>query len=232
MAQQGKGTRLSDFDGYYAGVYGHDRWQSLRAKLPEPSSQVGLVNRLVPEAEVEMAMPSAKTVKLTPGLEVGQPPGSSLPRAPSGLAVTYGMDLASLLPTLALDPQPGERVLDACASPGGKALAVLNRLLWSEGKAGEEGGSDPTLTSHLTVNEPSLRRLKRLKGILSDFVPLHLRHSCTQVRLASPLSASLSGSVGIACFGPHPAPSVVEQITLPGGEDGPLPEGAGEGGPD
>lgn len=39
------------------------------------------------------------------------------------------MDGASLLPVLALDVKPGDRVLDMCAAPGGKSLLVLQTLM-------------------------------------------------------------------------------------------------------
>lgn len=37
----------------------------------------------------------------------------------------YLMDAASLLPVLALGLQSGDTVLDLCAAPGGKTLALL-----------------------------------------------------------------------------------------------------------
>ena len=37
----------------------------------------------------------------------------------------YLMDAASVLPCLALDVQEGHSVLDLCAAPGGKTLALL-----------------------------------------------------------------------------------------------------------
>ena len=37
----------------------------------------------------------------------------------------YLMDAASVLPCLALDVQEGHNVLDLCAAPGGKTLALL-----------------------------------------------------------------------------------------------------------
>ncbi|MDA1192348.1 MAG: RsmB/NOP family class I SAM-dependent RNA methyltransferase [Candidatus Poribacteria bacterium] len=40
----------------------------------------------------------------------------------------YPMNAASLIPVLALDPQPDDAVLDACAAPGGKALMIAERL--------------------------------------------------------------------------------------------------------
>lgn len=39
------------------------------------------------------------------------------------------MNGGSILPVLALDLQAGDRVLDACAAPGGKSLLMLQTLL-------------------------------------------------------------------------------------------------------
>jgi ribosomal RNA methyltransferase Nop2 len=36
---------------------------------------------------------------------------------------------SSFIPVLALDPQPGERVLDMCAAPGGKTTYIGTLLL-------------------------------------------------------------------------------------------------------
>lgn len=41
----------------------------------------------------------------------------------------YLMDGGSILPVLALDLKYGDRVLDMCSAPGGKALATLQTLL-------------------------------------------------------------------------------------------------------
>ena len=38
------------------------------------------------------------------------------------------MDAASLLPVLAMNLQPTESVLDLCAAPGGKSLAILQTV--------------------------------------------------------------------------------------------------------
>ncbi|XP_063585289.1 5-methylcytosine rRNA methyltransferase NSUN4-like [Penaeus indicus] len=67
----------------------------------------------------------------------------------------YAMDGASLLPVLALDVNPGDRVLDMCAAPGGKSLLVLQTLL-------------PGL---LVSNDVSEGRVKRIRSILKQYVP-------------------------------------------------------------
>jgi len=41
----------------------------------------------------------------------------------------YAMDGSSVLPVIALDVEPGCRVLDLCAAPGGKSLTILQTLL-------------------------------------------------------------------------------------------------------
>lgn len=44
------------------------------------------------------------------------------------LGYYYVQDAASLVPVLALDPQPGERVLDLCASPGSKTTQMAQAM--------------------------------------------------------------------------------------------------------
>ncbi len=59
----------------------------------------------------------------------------------------YIASLSSLLPPIALNPQPGESVLDVCASPGSKAT-FMAAMMENEGV--------------LVVNEPSSSRSKKL----------------------------------------------------------------------
>ena len=54
------------------------------------------------------------------------PPTSELPFLKEGLYVIQ--DEASQLVTSILDPRPGERVLDACAAPGGKTTYMAQRM--------------------------------------------------------------------------------------------------------
>jgi len=50
------------------------------------------------------------------------PLGTKLPGFDDGLI--YPMNASSLLSVIVLDPKPGELILDACAAPGGKSLAI------------------------------------------------------------------------------------------------------------
>ncbi|XP_032884678.1 5-methylcytosine rRNA methyltransferase NSUN4 [Amblyraja radiata] len=76
----------------------------------------------------------------------------------------YLMDAASLLPVLILNVQPGHTVLDLCAAPGGKTLALLQT----------------ECCRHLAINDISSSRLSRLRKILHNYVPKNL---CTEDRL-------------------------------------------------
>ncbi|NXR77734.1 NSUN4 methyltransferase, partial [Pycnonotus jocosus] len=76
-----------------------------------------------------------------------------------GLLNYYLMDAASLLPVLALNVQPGDFVLDLCAAPGGKTLALLQT----------------GFCGHLAANDVSISRTKRLYEILHSYVPREVR---------------------------------------------------------
>ncbi|XP_045129756.1 5-methylcytosine rRNA methyltransferase NSUN4-like isoform X2 [Portunus trituberculatus] len=67
----------------------------------------------------------------------------------------YIMDGASLMPVLALDLQPGERVLDLCAAPGGKTLVALQTML----------------PGMVVSNDASLGRVRRLNNVLRQYIP-------------------------------------------------------------
>ncbi|MEK7528352.1 MAG: RsmB/NOP family class I SAM-dependent RNA methyltransferase [Patescibacteria group bacterium] len=66
----------------------------------------------------------------------------------------YPMNASSLLPVLALDVKNGDRVLDACAAPGGKAL-VINDILGGSGK--------------LIANDRSSARASRMRNIFEEY---------------------------------------------------------------
>ena len=63
----------------------------------------------------------------------------------------YAQGLQSLLPVIALDPQPNQRVLDLCAAPGSKTSQIAMHM--------NNQGT-------LKANEPIRQRLYRLKAVL------------------------------------------------------------------
>ncbi|XP_061587193.1 5-methylcytosine rRNA methyltransferase NSUN4 isoform X1 [Cololabis saira] len=72
-----------------------------------------------------------------------------------GLLGYYLMDAASVLPCLALDVQEGHTLLDLCAAPGGKTLALLQTQM----------------IRFLCLNDDSVSRTLRLKKVLGSYVP-------------------------------------------------------------
>ncbi|XP_070998226.1 tRNA (cytosine(34)-C(5))-methyltransferase, mitochondrial-like isoform X2 [Oncorhynchus clarkii lewisi] len=75
----------------------------------------------------------------------------------------YLMNAASLLPVLALGVEEGDRVLDLCSAPGGKALAILQT-------------ADPAL---LCCNEMDPHRRDWLAKTLESFIPQSLSSTVT-----------------------------------------------------
>ncbi len=75
----------------------------------------------------------------------------------------------------ALDIRPGQRILDACAAPGGKTAQIAARL-FHEAPAGV-----------LTANEVSPRRLETLRDTLTRCVPNKpIRLTCTDAAVPPP----------------------------------------------
>ena len=63
-----------------------------------------------------------------------QPPGPVY-RHIHAAGLYYLQEPSAMAPAELLDPQPGERVLDLCAAPGGKSTQLAGKLL-GEGASG------------------------------------------------------------------------------------------------
>ena len=157
---------------FYIKIFG-EKWQRILKGMEMPKSQCALINNMVEEGSdiaEKLKSQSAVPVHLK-SLHGRSSNGVSCVRVPytrqlmclksewrefehpinhlssNGKMTYFLMDLSSLLPVLALDIQPADFVLDMCASPGGKTLAIAMQL-------SEEG--------QLISNELNLKRRKRL----------------------------------------------------------------------
>ncbi|ALC38579.1 CG4749 [Drosophila busckii] len=72
----------------------------------------------------------------------------------TGVLSHFLMDGASILPPLMLQVQPGERVLDACAAPGGKSLLMLQTLHLDQ----------------LICNDVQESRLNRIRHVMQEYL--------------------------------------------------------------
>ncbi|KAH8548581.1 S-adenosyl-L-methionine-dependent methyltransferase, partial [Umbelopsis sp. PMI_123] len=167
----------------YASQYGQDRWyNSLLPALLASTRYSALINRfadasLLPEVlqsvqgdleRVDYVSVPCLTVKSTVP-ECCAKKKEPLPfPAPSkdmnNLTNYYLLDAASILATEALDIEPGHVVLDMCSAPGGKSIALCQRLF--------TGGTKQTSVLH--CNEISPDRRKRLRNVLKDYLPAPL----------------------------------------------------------
>mmetsp|Transcript_21103 Transcript_21103/g.57683 ORF Transcript_21103/g.57683 Transcript_21103/m.57683 type:complete len:410 (-) Transcript_21103:173-1402(-) len=97
---------------------------------------------------------------------------------------------ASAFAAHALDPQPGEAVLDLCAGPGTKALLLASMLFAQQiggqadpnpnileqvgVEAGQLDGASVPMRGRLILNEPNKVRSTLLEGMLSSFLPAEM----------------------------------------------------------
>ncbi|KAK2498355.1 hypothetical protein MC885_002373 [Smutsia gigantea] len=120
---------------YGALVNNFAAWDHVSDELQQLSAR-DFVNEAISHRELEpergqTAAPSPASWAYSPNLRCFTFDRGDVSRFPPsrfgslGVMDYYLMDAASLLPVLALGLQPGNTVLDLCAAPGGKTLALL-----------------------------------------------------------------------------------------------------------
>lgn len=146
------------FDHFYAAMYG-TRWASLKAALLADKQHVAITNPhsgYVTESSVQIS-------DIHFGHVVASRHATPQP-TDTGLFNYYLLDAASVLAVEALDIQPGQRVVDLCAAPGGKSLLCALKL---------DG------YGQLTANDRSNNRRQRIIRIMDDYLPATQRSIIT-----------------------------------------------------
>jgi 16S rRNA C967 or C1407 C5-methylase (RsmB/RsmF family) len=172
------------FDSFYQAQWGVENWSSLKQALLLPKRHVARINDFLESDEKDAFDEQINDFDIVPiGVDLAENEGrlksqsevfavdvdenafaKSPPAAIGGLRPYYVMDLASIFPALALNVQPGDRVLDMCAAPGGKTLILAEGIKHS---------------GFLVANEISSQRRARLKQVIEDFVPTEVRQRVT-----------------------------------------------------
>ena len=198
LAAEWRGIALPDLEGDPVGHLSHalslpswlaERWVT-RFGAEEAAALAGALNAVPPRtlranlrrtsreallAELRERFPAARACRYArAGIRLG--PRGDPGRDPAFLEGRFTVqDEAAQLVVDLLDPQPGERVLDACAAPGGKATAIAERV-------GEEGRV-------LALD----RHARRLGLVAGDARRLGLANlgirTCDVARAAGPLDA-------------------------------------------
>ncbi|XP_027793487.1 5-cytosine rRNA methyltransferase NSUN4 isoform X1 [Marmota flaviventris] len=188
---------LQNFDMTYSVQFG-DLWPSIRVSLLSEQKYGALVNNFAAwdhvsakleqlsardfvsdaiscwELEPENGHSATLSPACSPNLRCFTFARGDVSRFPSarlgslGVMDYYLMDAASLLPVLALGLQPGDIVLDLCAAPGGKTLALLQT----------------GCCRNLAANDLSTARTSRLQKVLHSYVPQDIREG-NRVRVTS-----------------------------------------------
>lgn len=87
-------------------------------------------------------------------------------RSDNSLNTHWNLDLASLLAVSILDVRSGDKVLDICAAPGGKSIALAQTVFAESATAG-----------CLHSNEFNSERMKRLDDNLRQYIPATFKQS-------------------------------------------------------
>jgi 16S rRNA C967 or C1407 C5-methylase (RsmB/RsmF family) len=149
------------FASHFGAIYG-ERWGALMAAMDKPQPKVALWNRYTKLAKPSVEESGMEEFAIESGVACFKsadpdcPELASPPRDEHGVPAYYLLDLASVLVAEALQVDSFHKVLDMCAAPGGKSVAICQYLT--------EGGS-------LVANEASGERNRRLRRTLQDHIP-------------------------------------------------------------
>ncbi|KAK5126449.1 hypothetical protein LTR85_010685 [Meristemomyces frigidus] len=186
------------FHKHYSAIWGAERWRdALYPALAGPTRHAALVNRYasiadfweaISEANIDreeleqLQFPNSTSTGARDGTHIlcfARVPSSSSestafpppkPAAFSRLLTHWNLDAASALVASLLDARPGESVLDLCAAPGGKSIALAQSMFTADATGDQNGRPAGVLRS----NEMEPRRHKRLSENLQAYLPAQL----------------------------------------------------------
>ncbi|KAI0392152.1 S-adenosyl-L-methionine-dependent methyltransferase [Xylariaceae sp. FL0594] len=124
--------------------------------------------------------------------EIFPPPQPDPNPTSGGLMTHWNLDAASLLAVHVLGPRPGDKVLDLCAAPGGKSIAIAQLLLIPESL--ESGGSLGGGCLH--SNEVNNGRNRRLAANLRAYLPAPLFAFNKELRATATTTTTTGGVIG------------------------------------
>jgi 16S rRNA C967 or C1407 C5-methylase (RsmB/RsmF family) len=163
-------TIKNSINNFYIKQYGEERWYNLLNSLKIEKNYCAMINKFISNNEfIENSFNNNNNIRKVDYLDI--PCYISNSRFPlpekdkqSNLLNVYHIDLASLIVTKVLDIQPNDIVLDLCAAPGGKSLAILQRLLNTNDSKNEGRGM-------LIANEVNNKRFHRLLQVIKSYIP-------------------------------------------------------------
>lgn len=154
---------VAEYDKHFHRLFG-GRWASIRTALLRNPEHACLVNKFCEEGPpwASEAAPAAEEVErldLSLWCYSKRSGAFDVPTADaSGILSHYLLDGGSLLAVEALQVLPADEVLDMCAAPGGKAVAIMQKL-------------QPALGGQLWCNDVSPDRCLRLQRVIGQYVP-------------------------------------------------------------
>lgn len=197
-----------------ASRYG-ERWQhSLYPALAEGTRYTALWNRYTPRKDFDEAIGSSNTLERVSfpsaagdiqaenlacfvrknDTDHRDAPFPQPEKASNGLLTHWNLDAASALAVHVLRVEPSDRVLDLCAAPGGKSLA-LAQSIWPHLQPDYPGPAlPPAKKGALHSNEFDGPRNKRLAENLAAYLPASVAQSGQQKVLR------LDGTKGASVF--------------------------------